>query len=707
MSFLFCSWASNEEGKGVGDEAVEDEEKDEINNKLTNGNGNKVILNETPKEKENVCNGDATKTEKDPKKPPFFVMWKNQDEEEYVSDKEEESEKEKNYESDSPSSTSSFKNGNDTEAFEEVQENKDEAESKDDAKDEEKPPMFFAVWKDPNKEEEYISSSSSSEDEAVADDEEFSPPEASAEPEIKEEKETEDSVKANGHDDNDDEDVFDSIAKSVSKSMTTLFCDYDDFEIKQNVSDDNDNDIGIEMNGNDNFEAGSLSGRSRSRSGSIRSSRSQHTDSDTGSTRRTSLREKPINTKYDSKAYDLLFSKPKPISKYFDPSTFLDKTLYRTYPCDVKIKKMKFQIQDWESLLPNKKRKPDDDEIPLSKRRKLLKTETSRKPKPAKPRGTASIDKRLNPPPSLGTNDGRYQPVCKFVKQQCPLCWNFWNVSQAFGRHVINQTCQKKDNTCANNDTGNDGSHTFLSVHTATARTDTYVSTSHVPSLKLLCRGSLIGKNSTSDVAISVKEGLEFYHSLVLPGNEGQNNLWQYIQAQGRITIVSSFRQYEKLCRDPLKVAIYLEKKISRSRVRHGAKHQTTAKWVQKYDYFLKLPIHDMFLSITKDGYRVLEVPDSGKIRVLCLVCNSMACNGCVGAKPEKNKNNLESAKKVNKNVKKKVKNKNKKKVKKSASIVPPLQLHKCKSCKPHKYFKNVAALKSHKKACLKRKKKQ
>merc|ERR1712048_25969 len=118
-----------------------------------------------------------------------------------------------------------------------------------------------------------------------------------------------------------------------------------------------------------------------------------------------------------------------------------------------------------------------------------------------------------------------------------------------------------------------------------------------------------------------------------------------------------------------------------------------------KYDYFLKLPIHDMFLSITKDGYRVLEVPDSGKIRVLCLVCNSMACNGCVGAKPEKNKNNLESAKKVNKNVKKKVKN--------SASIVPPLQLHKCKSCKPHKYFKNVAALKSHKKACLKRKKKQ
>jgi len=223
-----------------------------------------------------------------------------------------------------------------------------------------------------------------------------------------------------------------------------------------------------------------------------------------------------------------------------------------------------------------------------------------------------------------------------------------------------------------------------------------------------LCRGSLVGKNSTSDVAISVKEGLEIYHTLVLPGNGSESAFFKYFQTMGRITIVASFKQYERLCRDPLKVAIYLEKKISRSRVKGGHKNINCINWVQKYNYFLKLPLHDMFLSITKDGYRVLEVPEDGAIRLLCLVCNKMGCTGCIAVPEKKVKKKLpEPAKKKNK---KKVKNKNNKSKKNSKNvksgknaaspIIPNLKLHKCKGCK--KYLKNVAALKSHAKACCK-----
>ena len=210
--------------------------------------------------------------------------------------------------------------------------------------------MFaHVVWKDPNKEDEYVTSSSSEEEE----EEDLETNKEDPIRNIDDENENKTAYSKTGvlndkgstatvKEGEDDDDIFDTIAKSVSKSMTTLFCDYDDFDIKQNVSDDDtNNDVGFEMNGNDYHEKRSLSSRVRSRSSSVRSQRSQsNTDSDT-SARRTSMREKK-----PKKSYELLsptkFSKPKPVTKYFDdPSIFLDKTLYKTHRCDIKIKNMK------------------------------------------------------------------------------------------------------------------------------------------------------------------------------------------------------------------------------------------------------------------------------------------------------------------------------------------------------------------------------
>ena len=717
MSFLFCSWAKNDESKEPEESEEEEEEKGlkvhpdlkDTGKQNSSSLGIKKSIKDDEEPEKVITNGNAAQKEEKKEDKPFFVMWNSQDD--YESDKEEDEDNDKDADAEDIKGTESSSEEVADEKFSEQSQNGDGNKEEEKENGKKEATMFSHImWKDPNKEDEYVSSEDDLEyngEDPVRnvddDDEDLFDSIAKSDAKRKVPSKTE--LNGNSVNDKEDEDLFDSIAKSVSKSMTTLFCDYDDFDIKQNVSDDDDtghHDMGVEMNGNDNYHAGSVS----SRSGSVRSRKSQSFDSDREPRRQSSREKRP------KKSYELLsptkFSKPKPTSKYFEPGTFIDKSLYNTHRCDVRIKKIKLGVQDWEAILPpRRKRKTDEDEMPLSKRKKLNKTETK---KPPKPRGTDSIAKRSGEIDPLAVSrppaDGKYRGVCKYVCRQCPLCWNLWNNSQAFGQHVLNQTCQKTDLTTPKlHDTvSKEPDAVFLSVNTATAKLDSYVETSHVPPLKLLCRGSLVGRNSTCDVAITVKEGLEYYHSLVLPGHGSDSAaLWRYLSTTGRITIVSTVREYEKLCRDPLKVAIYLEKKISRARAKQGSKHMNTVNWVKKYNYFLKLPLHDLFLSITKDGYRVLEAPEAGRIKLLCLVCTSMMCGGCLGQKKEKRKTSdpLKSAKKNPS--KKKVVNKKKKSLKKDqkkgkAVAVPPLQLHKCKACK--KYFKNKAGLKSHKNTC-------
>ena len=146
-----------------------------------------------------------------------------------------------------------------------------------------------------------------------------------------------------------------------------------------------------------------------------------------------------------------------------------------------------------------KKRKvvEEEEDLPLSKRKKMLKADLK---KQQKPRSLNSITKREER--AEVEVEACYSGVCKFVKAQCPLCWNFWKVSQPYGQHVINQTCQKTDISAPlypGEMTGGLKENTkFIHVHPATTKTDSYVSTSRVPSLKLLSRGSLAGGNSTS-----------------------------------------------------------------------------------------------------------------------------------------------------------------------------------------------------------------
>ena len=692
MSFLFCSWAANDEEKND----VEAEEEDEVLNESKNyflekskHTIEKPVEKEKTVSKSPIKNGNSNYEElkRDElvheEKKPFFVMWNTQqeaDDEQDCSDRHEENGEGQTTEKSSLAETTPV---SPVKTNESPGDNKDDFEVRKASTEAVEKPMFFAVWKDPNKEDEYITSSSSSEEDEEVEEQTADTMTV-----------TEDGQEVNknlplvkgtqGQEESDD--IFNQIASSVSKSMTTIFCDNEDFEIKQSYSDDNDTaDLGFELNGNGHPDVGSLSSGKRSRSGSLISSKS-FTDSDREGVRKSMREKRP------KKKFDLLFSKPQPVSKYFDPGSFIDKTLFKTHRCDVKIRKFKIPGHDLEKLLPTpKKRKTDEDDIPLSKRKKLFKTETR---KPFKPRTTNSIIKR--------EEAGKYHGVCKYVSKQCPLCWNFWNVSQPYGLHVYNQTCQKGDcSSSLTNLTIDIKEKAFLSVHTANNQTDSYVSTSNVPSLKLLCRKNLHGKNSTSDVAISVKEGLEYYHSLVMPSNVNEHVLFRKLSQMAKITIVSSVRQYERLCRDPLKVAIYLEKKISRARAKHGVKHLSTYKWVDKYNFFLKLPLHDLFLNISKeDGFRVLEVPDSGSIKLLCLVCNSMSCNGCLPVK-EKHKNQSSSnpSKQIKKNKKhKKKKSADKKAASSKSPSIPHLKLVKCKTC--GKYMKNLAALKSHSKVC-------
>jgi len=707
MSFLFCSWATEgaEEIAEDNEHSVVEEVKNKNDFRKSGLNNHKIsedLLELKKEESKEVIplNGDCHSNENVQQKPSMFVLWKDpgldykSEEEEAVESTGAEIEKEEK-EAVTEAITS---NGNG-----EVEKVEEEKEDNSQGK---KGPLFFAVWKDPNKEEEYVSDSSSeylSEDE----EEENAPTPSTAcnieEAKKSEENGTEGLQSKNKSDEvfntlmgetNGSEDLFNSIAKSVTTQMTTIFCDDEDFDIKRYDDSDNDN---TDFNVENHLDSVLASNGKRSRSASSHSlARSVQSNS---SERSHSFSLRPKR----EKSYDI-FSKPKKISKYFEPGNFIDKTLYKTHRCDVKIKKFKLQIQDWEDLAPvRRKRKvvEAEEDLPLSKRKKM-RSEV----KISKARSVSSITKREE---SCGAGDGKYHGVCKFVKAQCPLCWNFWQVSQPYGQHVIQQTCQQSDSAVSPQKA--EEAAKFITVHPSSTETDSYVSTSSVPSLKLLSRGGLLAGNSTSQVPISVKEGLEYYHSLVLPGNADETNLFSYISSLGKITLVSSVKQFERLCRDPLKVAIYLEKKISRCRAKLHPGHLLTRNWVEKYKFFLTLPLHDIFLSVVpQGGWRVLEVPDMQTVRLLCLVCSSLSCSGCSAgetlSQDQNKKNRAEPARKQRRKVKTKVKTKgknkkNKVKESKSKTLKSPgikLQLHLCKKCK--KYFKNVAALKSHTKFC-------
>jgi len=233
---------------------------------------------------------------------------------------------------------------------------------------------------------------------------------------------------------------------------------------------------------------------------------------------------------------------------------------------------------------------------------------------------------------------GPYTRVCKFGRYQCPLCGNRWSLNQTYGRHVVSRPCQEDLPDTSDSITDHWlqkqtlRHKLFFSVNAATIRNDSFVSTSQVPGLKMLSRGVAAVPGAPPEPPVTVKEGLEYYHTLAWPANykEDRYSFFRHFRRAAGLSLVSSWREYETLCKEPLKVALYLEKKISRARERQGARHTSTARWVEKYRFYLSLPLHDIFLSVTRAGYRVLEVGQNEAVRLLCLVCPRMDCNGCL-----------------------------------------------------------------------------
>jgi len=258
----------------------------------------------------------------------------------------------------------------------------------------------------------------------------------------------------------------------------------------------------------------------------------------------------------------------------------------------------------------------------------------------------------------------------------------------------------------------------FVFVNPSTPRKDSYVTTSFVPSLKLLCRGRIIC--GTSLPPIGVKEGLEYYHALVWPDNCMDDRVFKYISYEANLSMVPNITEYEELCKEPLKVAIYLEKKISKSRDKFGYRHSHTKQWVEKYQSFLKFPLHDVYLVVNQSGYRVLEFPlDDGNVGLMCIVCPMMKCGGCINKNPKKtfswepgkkqvtlrtvSKHNAKDASKGKKARLKVIKDSSLKKkndIHPSGEVrkLPPFQLHYCSPCKTA--FNNKLALSSHRLVC-------
>jgi len=331
---------------------------------------------------------------------------------------------------------------------------------------------------------------------------------------------------------------------------------------------------------------------------------------------------------------------------------------------------------------------------------------------------------------------GEYMVVCKTGDYECPLCSTRWSLNQTYGRHVVTRTCQVQQDRAALSsapwilaeadhdedlavltESISPRNNIFVFVNPATVRKDSYVSTSHVPSLKLLCRGAM--PRACSAPPIRVKEGLEYYHALVWPDNNKEEVVFKYMSRLAKITMVTSVGEYEKLCREPLKVALYLEKKISKSREKVGHRHSQTRRWVEKYTLYLTFPLHDIFLVVSQAGYRVLEFPlKEGKVGLLCLVCPTMSCKGCLskqstklptwqpGKKPPL-KVAIRTLPKVRKDkpLKPVVTNPSARAVPApqkppppTEPKLPPLQLHICSPCKT--VFNSRLALSSHRGLC-------
>jgi len=334
--------------------------------------------------------------------------------------------------------------------------------------------------------------------------------------------------------------------------------------------------------------------------------------------------------------------------------------------------------------------------------------------------------------PAPEPEPGYYQVVCKTGSYQCPLCSTRWSLNQTYGRHVVSMTCQVEQSKeslvsapwiLAGGDQDEDVAiltenisplnNIFVSVNPATPRKDSYVTTSHVPSLTLLCRGVL----PTPATPIRVKEGLEYYHALVWPDNNKEEVVFKYMCRLAKMTMVTSVKEYERLCREPLKVALYLEKKIGKSRDSVGYRHSQTRRWVEKYTLYLTLPLHDIFLVVSQAGYRVLEFPlAEGRVGLLCLVCPTMSCKGCVANQAPKQPT-WQPGKKLPLKVTVRTMPKDKKSSKKSLDEtlknskslpglcvsepkLPPLQLHICSPCKT--VFNTRQALTEHRGGCNK-----
>ena len=147
----------------------------------------------------------------------------------------------------------------------------------------------------------------------------------------------------------------------------------------------------------------------------------------------------------------------------------------------------------------------------------------------------------------------------------------------------------------------------FVNVNRATNKSDSFVDSSRVPPLKLLARARC-SKGTLEKVPISVKEGLEFYHALVFPNNCPEEYFFSYLKCRGwPLAWSSGTKMFEKLCKEPLKIALYFERKIRTYRDLKGANSVKTRRWVAKYNTYLQLPFHDIFLALSETKYRVIE----------------------------------------------------------------------------------------------------
>jgi len=256
-----------------------------------------------------------------------------------------------------------------------------------------------------------------------------------------------------------------------------------------------------------------------------------------------------------------------------------------------------------------------------------------------------------------------YQVVCKTGDYTCPICYTKFNLNQTYGRHVVKKNCKVKaappklvpnakapwileeeelpEPTKSSHDDDEPevieanvtrAALQYIQVHKCTPRDDSYVDISSVPSLKTLARRSHV-TGGLYQAPISVKEGLEYYHSIVWKDNN-EKTFFDDLCSKTKMSICSTLNDYEELCREPLKVALFLERKIAASREKFGTRSAKTKHWVQKYEKFLKLPVHDIYLSLKDHKFKVIEYGEQGKTKPLCLNCYNMNCVGCAVTKP-------------------------------------------------------------------------